>query len=756
MISQSASDIHFKAGLPPLLRIDGDLNRLESYPPLTPQDTEQLAKSLMNPNQQAQLNQKNEVDLAYQVPNLARFRANIFRQKGSIEIVMRAIPMMVPTVEELNLPPVLKDLALSARGLILVTGITGSGKSSTIAAMIDYVNRMRPYHIITIEDPVEFVFSDQQSSISQREVGLDTDSFGAALKYSLRQDPDVLVIGEMRDMETASIALTAAETGHLVFSTLHTIDAIQTIDRIIDFFPPNQQEQIRLQFSNVLVSTVSMRLIARSGEKGRVPAVEVLIATPTIKGYIREKKMGSIRNAIEEGASQYKMQSFDMSLLELYQKGFISREDALAEASNSGDLALQMKGISRSGASAQGQMKSFEDEVERQNIQEKLRVCREYILKQRVEDALETLQEILKRYPNHPDASALFKEAHSRLGDEAKKAKVRSLLTKAIAQFQIGKVDEAVAMWQQCLSLDPGNKQTLALLEETEKHLAVPETAELKYTKAQVLVLLDKMKEALPLLDEVLRTNPNHQQAKVLQAQLRDSLQNLDKIKESDKLIHEASMLFEEGEFLQSTQKWFQANAVLRRSETEEKCDRALKKSVEKAMEGISQDSANWDLYHHLISEAVDAFSKERYLAALGFWKKVAEQNPLHRQTQDNINFVKVKIEEIVHQGLKNAEEFSRSGRIGEAMQACREVLAVDPDNAAAKGWLEKTEPLVREQLVKLYQEGVNHFNENKFKEAIAAWEKVLLLNPTHDHARQNISRAKEKMQMIEGKKTGK
>jgi twitching motility protein PilT len=300
----------------------------------------------MTPGQSEAFKKKNDIDLAYSVPGLGRFRCSIFIQRGTIGIVFRVIPMKIPTIEELNLPEVIKKISMEQRGLILVTGTTGSGKSTTLAAMIDLINAARTEHIMTIEDPIEYLHRDKKSIVNQREIGSDTESFSKSLRQALRQDPDVILVGEMRDFETIQTALIAAETGHLVLSTLHTIDAPETINRIISVFPPYQHKQIRMQLSSVLRSIISMRLLPKADGKGRVPAVEVLIATAMIKDCIVDPdKTKLIPDTIEQGTLHYGMQSFDQSLFSLFKSGLITYEEALKRATNPDDFALKVKGI---------------------------------------------------------------------------------------------------------------------------------------------------------------------------------------------------------------------------------------------------------------------------------------------------------------------------------------------------------------------------------------------------------------------------
>jgi twitching motility protein PilT len=345
-VERKASDVHLKVGAHPVLRIDGRLHVMTEFKRMMQEDTIAMAFSMMSSRQKERFKQNLEIDIAYSVPGLGRFRCNIFQQRGSVGLVLRLIPARIQTFKELMLPPVLEKICEEQRGLVLVTGTTGSGKSTTLASMIDYVNARRIEHVMTIEDPIEFLHRDKKSIINQREIDVDTKQFSLALRSALRQDPDVILVGEMRDYETIETALLAAETGHLVLSTLHTLDATETINRIISVFPPHQQKQIRIQLAAVLKSIVSMRLLPRADGLGRVPAVEVLISTAYIKDCIENKeKTKLIRDAINQGTSQYGMQTFDQSLYLLYKNGLITLEEALRRATNPDEFRLKIQGI---------------------------------------------------------------------------------------------------------------------------------------------------------------------------------------------------------------------------------------------------------------------------------------------------------------------------------------------------------------------------------------------------------------------------
>ena len=354
---KKASDLHLKVGNYPYLRVDGELQALTQYSRISSEDMLNMAFSMMTNRQKQKFKENAELDMAYGVAGLGRFRVNVFQQRGNVGMVLRVIPTKIRTLEELYLPKVIDRICQEPRGMVLVTGTTGSGKSTTLAAMIDRINSTRTDHVITIEDPIEFLHRDKKGFVNQREVEVDTPSFGSALRAALRQDPDVILVGEMRDLETIQTALLAAETGHMVYSTLHTMDATETIQRIIAVFPPPEQKQIRLQLSSTLKAIISQRLVRKADGIGRAPAVEVLVATEYIRDCIvNPDKTRLIHDAIAAGVSQYAMQTFDQSLYDIYTQGLITIEEALINSTNPDEFKLRIAGISSTAEAARNEM----------------------------------------------------------------------------------------------------------------------------------------------------------------------------------------------------------------------------------------------------------------------------------------------------------------------------------------------------------------------------------------------------------------
>ncbi|SHK92683.1 MULTISPECIES: type IV pilus twitching motility protein PilT [unclassified Fibrobacter] len=354
MVNRKASDLHLRVGVPPVYRINGTLQRLFDVR-IDSAMMDSFLDDIMNRDQKQRFEANKECDFAVGARDMGRFRVNVFRQRGTIAVVIRHIKAVIPAFEELHLPEIIRELSLTKRGLILVTGTTGSGKSTTLASMIDYINQKESVNVITVEDPIEYLYKDNVAIISQREIGVDTLSYANALRAALRQDPDVLLVGEIRDLETMQIALTAADTGHMVFATIHTTNAVETIHRVLSMYPPHQHDEIRLLLAEVLVGIISLRLLPTKDGNGRVPAAEILVNTGAIKEYIEDKnKLDMVEQAVAEGHIQYHSQTFDQALLELYQNDQISLETAMNAATNRDDFDLKIRGIS--GTSDRGWM----------------------------------------------------------------------------------------------------------------------------------------------------------------------------------------------------------------------------------------------------------------------------------------------------------------------------------------------------------------------------------------------------------------
>ena len=354
MVKRKASDLHLRVGVPPVYRINGALTRLFDIR-IDSVMMDSFLDDIMNRDQKQRFEANKECDFAVGARDMGRFRVNVFRQRGTIAVVIRHIKATIPAFEDLHLPEVIRDLALTKRGLVLVTGTTGSGKSTTLASMIDYINQKESVNVITVEDPIEYLYKDNVAIVSQREIGVDTLSYANALRAALRQDPDVLLVGEIRDLETMQIALTAADTGHMVFATIHTTNAVETIHRVLSMYPPHQHDEVRLLLAEVLAGIISLRLLPTKDGKGRVPAAEILVNTGAIKEYIQDKdKIDMVEQAVAEGHIQYHSQTFDQALLELYQNEQISLEVAMNAATNRDDFDLKIRGIS--GTSDRGWM----------------------------------------------------------------------------------------------------------------------------------------------------------------------------------------------------------------------------------------------------------------------------------------------------------------------------------------------------------------------------------------------------------------
>ena len=752
MVSKKASDVHLKAGAPPLFRIDGDLIP-QSNTPLTPQELAEVAAYLMDEKQQRTFfEDRKEVDLAYAVEGLARFRTNAMWQRGLPEIVMRVIPQRVPLIEEINMPTaVLKQITMEQRGLILVTGITGSGKSTTLAAMINEMNMNRAAHIVTVEDPIEFVHPDKKSSISQREVGLDTESFRSALKYVLRQDPDIILIGEMRDVETVQAAITAAETGHLVLSTLHTMDTIQTIERILDFFPPEQQNQIRIQLSGTLKAVISQRLVNKADGVGVVPAAEIMVVTPTIKSLIAEGKISSVRQYIAEGHSQYGMQTFDQSLIELVRKGFITKESAMEQASSPAEIDLGLKGISSSKASAQSLITQMENSQQKERIAGWLKRAQELYEKRRNDEARAELKRILQEAPDHREANVLMSRLRE-MDEKTEKRKDASSDIKAGLQlYREGKAQAAILEFQKALEVDPENKQAQGYLKSIQGEMENRTHAREYYQAALAAQQRNDLAGALAQVEEALALDPDNEQVKILEKNLKNTVQKEQAKAKADTLNQSAIEAYKNGDLLGALVAWNKAydiNSDL--ADVANYLQQGTTKLLSFGVDGIDANPEK-QVILSLFEQGVRSYVRSDFQTAIDFFKKAiskADGNAyLNAYLQKSIQMEEQQISEFLQDGLRSVQ----SGDLAAAQKEFTKVIRLSPGHPEALQHLSALKVAIQQKTEKLYAEGKQYFDANQMDPAIRIWSQILEVDPSNERAQKRIEEAKIKKTTLSG-----
>jgi twitching motility protein PilT len=746
MVEKKASDVHMKAGAPPMFRIDGDLQP-QSETPLTPQELAEIASFLMDEKQQRTFFEEHrEVDLAYAVEGLARFRTNAMWQRGLPEIIMRVIPQIIPRIEEINMPTaVLKQIASEQRGLILVTGITGSGKSTTLAALINEINLNRSAHIVTIEDPIEFVHQDKKSSVTQREVGLDTESFKSALKYVLRQDPDVILIGEMRDVETVSAAISAAETGHLVLSTLHTMDSIQTIERILDFFPPTQQNQIRVQLSSTIRAVVSQRLVGKADGVGVVPACEILIATPTIKTLIADGKITSIRGYIAEGHSQYGMQTFDQSLIELVRKGMITKENAMEQATSPSEIDLGLKGISSSKASAQSLISQMENSQQKERITGWLKRAQELYGKQRVDETRAELRRILQEQPDHKEANALMARIREMDDKTEKKKDVSGIIKTALQLYREGKQQASILEFQKALEIDSGNKSAEGYIRSIQAEMENQTKAREAVQMAVQAQQAGDLNAALSQVDQALALDPTNEQAKVLRRDLKLSVQKEQAKAKAAEFSQTAIDLYKSGDLLGALVAWnrsYELNPDL--DEVARYLQQGIQKLLSFGVEGIELNPEKENILG-LFEQGVRSYVRGDFQTAMDFFKKAAGKADgnvyLGAYVQKSSQMLEDQINEIFQEGW-------RAHQAGELLTAQKEytkVLRLSPGHPEVVRQLGELKTQIHQETEKFYTEGKKFFDGNDVDQALRMWEKILEMDPTNERALKKIEEAKLK-----------
>lgn len=745
MIEKRASDLHLKEGRPPLMRIDGKLIPLDMEI-LSNSDLKEMIYSIMDEKQRKKFEETNEMDLAYNLEGVARYRANVFRQMGKLEMVMRAIPIKIPSIEELNLPSILNEIALYPRGLVLVTGTTGSGKSTTLAAMINKINENYNNHIVTIEDPIEFVHSDKKSSISQREVGLDTESFGSALKYVLRQDPDVILIGEMRDMETVRTALSAAETGHMVFSTLHTMDTIQTINRILDFFPKEQQNQVRIQLAGTLRAVISLRLIKRSDGTGMVPAVEVMIVTPTVRGYIEEGKLGAIKDLIKDGA-QYGMQTFDQSLINLYKKGLISLEEAKRNATSVQEIDLALKGITSSRASAQSILDSMLKEQEKKEFNNEIKKVKDLIEQKKTKEAYEALEKLYTKYPDNNEILEMFENIKRTINKQQYEQTLKDIILEGLNIYKKGNIQGAIVKWQEGLNIDPENQQLKSYIKSAQEKLETINNLPKILNEGLEIYKTGNIIGAINKWEEVLKIDPSNKQAINYITGAKQKLKELKLKKEIEELITKGNEEIEKNNDLAGLLLYKRALALNPANE-------ALEKKIEEVKDKLlKQDFGGTDVEAALTAESfrkgIEYLFEEDYISAIKEWKKALEKRPLEKKLKDYIDIVKDILKKRLEELMEKTDLAYRERRFDETVDNINKILKIDPTNEFALKFLKDIKSMIDEEVQKKYKEAIDMIEAGRLKEAREILLYILKIDPNHISAKKRLEEVNESLSRL-------
>jgi twitching motility protein PilT len=745
MIEKRASDLHLKEGRPPLFRIDGKLQPLDMAI-LSNTDLKEAIYFLTDEKQRKKFEDSNEIDLAYNLEGVARFRANAFRQMGRIEIVLRAIPIKIPTLEELNLPVILNEVALYPRGLVLVTGTTGSGKSTTLAAMINKINENYNHHIVTIEDPIEFVHSDKKSSISQREVGLDTETFASALKYVLRQDPDVILIGEIRDKETVTTALSAAETGHMVFSTLHTIDTIQTINRILDFFPKEQQRQVAIQLAGALRAVISLRLVTKADGIGRVPGVEVMIVTPTVRGYIEELKLNAIKDLIRDGG-QFGMQTFDQSLISLYKKGLITIDEARKNATSQQEIDLALKGISSSKASAQSILDSMLKEQQKKEFDNLMKQGKTLLSSGRYKEAYEFYEKLLNKYPDNQDIKDTLNSIQQRLNKEQFQESIKAILAEGLNIYKKGNIKGAIVKWQEGLNLDPDNEQLKLYIKNAEEKIQVVGNITALLEEGVKIYSTGKVLEAIEKWKEVFKIEPGNLQAKNYIQTAEQKLEEIRKKKEIEELHSKGMEAFNSGNALE-------AISLLKRALNSKPNDENIKKDFDQVYKSLmSENFGGTDVEAAITMEAfqkgLEKFLEEDYLSTIKEWKKAIEKRPLEKKLKDYLEKVKEILKKRLEGLMERVDTYYRNKQIVNAMACINEILKIDPTNEFALQYLHDIKPLVENTTQEMYKEAMELYSQNKLKDTKEKLEQILKIDPNHVTAKKRLEEVNERIEKL-------
>lgn len=742
MIDKRASDMHLKEGRPPLLRIDDKLTPLD-MDILSGADLKEMIYALMDEKQRKKFDETSEMDLAYNLEGVARYRANAFRQMGKLEVVLRAIPIKIPTLEELNLPQVLSEISLFPRGLVLVTGTTGSGKSTTLAAMVNKINENYNRHIVTIEDPIEFVHTDKRSSVSQREVGLDTENFATALKYVLRQDPDVILIGEMRDPITVNTALSAAETGHMVFSTLHTMDTIQTITRILDFFPKDQQNQARVQLAGALRAVVCMRLIRKADGAGMVPATEIMVVTPTVRGYIEEGKIGMIKDLIREGG-QHGMQTFDQSLISLYKRNLITLEEARRNATSAQEIDLAMKGITSSKSSAQSILGSMMKEQGKKAFNDDLAKVKQLLNEKRQKEAHEALERLLAKYPDNSEVAEMLDSVKRAMNAEEYAQSVKNIIVEGLNIYKKGNIRGAIVKWQEGLNTDPNNAQLKAYIKSAEEKLEIASNLPRILAEGLDIYKKGQIEDAIAKWEEVLKFDPGNKQARAYIDGAEEKIKELKLKKTVDALISRGNEELDKGNDLQALLLYKRAHSHIPDSAD-------IKKNVNDVYEKlVKQDFGGTDVDSALVADAfrkgIEYLFAEDYIAAIREWRKALEKKPLEKKLKDYVEKVKDILKQRLEELMEMTDAAYRDRKIDDTMENINKILKIDPSNEFALKFQRDIKPMIEEEIIRKYKEGMDLYAENKLRESKEKLLTVVKLDPNHLTAKKRLEEINERL----------
>jgi len=749
MVERKASDIHIKQGRPPLLRINGDLHPLE-MPPLTAAQVDDLCRQILSERQLLSFDVKNEIDTAYHWEGVARFRANIFRQKSQLSMVMRIIPAHIPSLDDLDVPAIYKKIATSERGLVLVTGSTGSGKSTSLAAMLNEINEHSAEHIVTVEDPIEFVHPDKMGSVSQREVGLDTETFSSALRFLLRQDPDVVLIGEMRDTETVRAVVSAAETGHMVFSTLHTTDTVQTLDRILDFFPSDQQAQIRQQLASALKAVICQRLVLRADGTGRIPAAEVMVVTPVIKSLILENRFKLINQYIKDG-EQEGMMSFDQCLIKLYNAGKITKETALGQASSPAEVELALKGIVSSKASAQSMLEQMNASQAKADVDRNLKRANEFVRKGMAEEANAEFKKVLREDPNNAEAKSYMGQMAGKAENAAAVGQSRAQLRRGLELFQAENIDEAIKVWEEVLKSDPANAQAKAYIKSAqERQVGLAQARSLAANGVQAYQAGD-LATAVRLWEQALAADGHNEQVEQYLAEGRKQIKLRELEVEAQQHFVNGATFYQAGHVMEAGREWAWALKLKPDySEASEYLDQA-KLYASRDLGDIDAGAVDAGAVQQAYKAGVDSFMALRFKDALGYFNQAKSKRPTHVLLNRLVDLSHQRQREYLDSFLAKGKLALDAGDTVEAVRQWKMALKESPEDPIARKILDDHTPKIHAEVDRVYAEGSELFNKNQNKEAIALFDKVLALDASHEFARKKRDEAREKMGKLKG-----